>query len=338
MYRCSNALTVFQCLRRRRAQPWECLRRRRALPGEELLKQAPCLAAALLLTGTALLVAATTAVPTVVVPIVVTVGAVVRTILGRLLGGLIRRLLGRLVRGFLAAGLLGGLVRGFLGRRLLGRLLARLLRLLFARLLAGLLRLRLRGLLGGRRHVGLLRFGTVRELLHRQVRHGLGHVLGPDIGGIATTRDRGDPTPALGHRDLLAILTHLVHRHRCGDLRDETDEPGRLVVIRAAGLACCRTADLRGGVPGPALHHLLHRVGGVGDHVLLNLPLAVVTAGVEGLLVGVGDAADDEPVVVHTPGSDRGVRLGHVRRVRSEERRVGQGWSGRRRGGGRRGE
>src|SRR5690625_4701032 len=74
MYRCSNALTVFQCLRRRRALPGECFRRRRALPGEELLEQAPCLAAALLLTGALALVAATTAVPTVVVPIVIAGG------------------------------------------------------------------------------------------------------------------------------------------------------------------------------------------------------------------------------------------------------------------------
>src|SRR5699024_2351417 len=157
-----------------------------------------------------------------------------------------------LVRSVLAVIVTGGRrIRGFLGgllRRCFAGFLARLFRgllgLLFRGLLGGLLGLFLPcTVVGGgrRRAVGVLRFGTGRELLHRQILHRLGHVLGPDVGGVTPAIDRIVLPEAL-HRQLLTILTDLVHRHRGGDLRDESAEARGFVVVRAPRLACCGAA------------------------------------------------------------------------------------------------
>ena len=64
-----------------------------------------------------------------------------------------------------------------------------------------------------------------------------------------------------------------------GELGGETDEPGVLVVVRGAGLAGDRTAELLGAGSGAALHHALHHRGDlVGGHRVEHL-LAIVDDG-----------------------------------------------------------
>src|SRR5699024_3769028 len=173
----------------------------------------------------------------------------------------------------------GGLLARFLGRLLRG-----LLGFLFRGLLGGLLGLFVLGaVIGGgrRRHVGVLGLGTRRELLHRQALHGLGHVLGPDVGRVTAAVDLGDAPEAFGHRHLLAVLADLVHRHRGGDLRDETAEPGGLIVVGATRLTRCGAAQRGGGLTGAALDHLLHRVGRIGDHLGVHHALTGGVGGVQ---------------------------------------------------------